>query len=731
MSVVTTISEKCQRCYACVRNCPVKAIKVDRGQAKIIEERCIACGSCVRVCAQKAKKVASDISKAEYFLAVEKEVIAIVAPSFPAAFPEFPADNVLSGLYELGFHDVEEVSLGVQLTIPEYKKLIEKAEFPVISSFCPAVVGLIEKHYPDLIKYLAPIDTAMIACGKYIKKHRKKARVVFIGPCVAKKEEARLRGRGVIDAVLTFKELKKMFHEKGIDLKKIKSNPNILHNGKAKLFPLPGGLLANLGYKLDLSNQEFFNIEGRENCFEIIKNLSTGAIMPRFVDILFCNGCIDGPEIDSDVDLITRRNLVAAYARRFGEQAKISAAGLDLKTCFVDRHVDYPVPSEEEIKEILKLTYKIRPEDELNCGSCGYDTCREQAIAAYQGLAEIDMCFPYLLHKSRGEIEYYRNRLNMQRREDLLDAIIGESLAMKKVKQLVERAAATNSTVLVIGESGVGKEVIAQAIHNLSSRRDKPFIGINCAALPELLLESELFGYEEGAFTGARKGGKPGKFDLAHGGTILLDEIGDMPLNMQAKLLRVLQERQFERIGGTNTVEMDVRILAATNKPLKQLVQKGKFRIDLYYRLNVLNIYVPALRERKEDIPLLIGHFMEKMSIEKRVSPKIVSDEAMEALVAYDWPGNVRELENVLERAMIIADGNIIKLEHLPAQVRVNSRPGEEVKIKPLKQAVQELEKSMIENALKLTNNNRVNAAELLGIPRATLYQKLKQFGLL
>lgn len=380
----------------------------------------------------------------------------------------------------------------------------------------------------------------------------------------------------------------------------------------------------------------------------------------------------------------------------------------------------------------MKHTYKIKPEDELNCGACGYNTCREKAIAVYQGLAEIDMCLPYLLHKSRGEIEYYRDRLKktVTPPSHYLDAIIGESEVIKNLKRTVEKAAKSDSTILIQGESGVGKEMIALAVHNLSNRRNKPFIGINCAALPELLLESELFGYEEGAFTGARKGGKLGKFELAEGGTILLDEIGDLPLSMQAKLLRVLQEREFERVGGTSTIKLNVRVMAATNRDLRKLAQEGKFRIDLFYRLNVLPISVPPLRARTEDIPLLIGHFIEKLTKDKNISPKIVADETLELLLKYDWPGNVRELENIVERAIYLTEGNVIREDCLPPHIRELRGYSSGQSIKPIKEAVREIEKQLITEALKATKGNKVMTAKLLGITRVTLYQKLKEFNM-
>lgn len=248
--------------------------------------------------------------------------------------------------------------------------------------------------------------------------------------------------------------------------------------------------------------------------------------------------------------------------------------------------------------------------------------------------------------------------------------IIGKSPAMQKVFYTIEKVAPSRSTVLITGESGTGKELIAKAIHYHSPRKDKPFVSVNCGALPETLLESELFGHERGAFTGALQQRK-GRFELAHEGTLFLDEISEMPLHLQVKLLRVLQEMEFERVGGTQTVRVDVRIIAASNRDLKKEVETGMFRSDLFYRLNVVNIHLPPLRERKEDIPLLITHFLEKYSKEAGYSePLKVDRDAMQCLMEYHWPGNVRELENVIERAILLSSGNVITLADLPLEVR-------------------------------------------------------------
>jgi transcriptional regulator with PAS, ATPase and Fis domain len=302
--------------------------------------------------------------------------------------------------------------------------------------------------------------------------------------------------------------------------------------------------------------------------------------------------------------------------------------------------------------------------------------------------------------------------------------ILGESKAIRQVLSLIDKVAPTDATVLLQGESGVGKELVAKAIHFRSKRRHKPFVKVSCAAIPESLLEVELFGREKGAYTDATDA-KPGRFELAHQGTMLLDEVGDLTPAMQAKLLRVLQEKEFERVGGTQTIRVDVRIIAATNKDLLAAVQKGEFREDLFYRLNVVPIYIPPLRERKEDIPILAEAFVARFCAEMEKPMMTIADDAMQVLLDYDWPGNVRELQNVLERAVILAEEPVIRardLHFLFAQRQTGTNPT----VFSLRHA----EMEQILRVLKLTKGNKAEAARLLGITRDTLYRKLREYRL-
>lgn len=313
------------------------------------------------------------------------------------------------------------------------------------------------------------------------------------------------------------------------------------------------------------------------------------------------------------------------------------------------------------------------------------------------------------------------------------DMIIGNSAALKRVKQEAAQAAAGNATVLIQGESGTGKELFARALHCASDRCDKPFIAINCAAIPESLLESELFGYEEGAFTGARRGGKPGKFELADGGTIFLDEIGDMSLSLQAKLLRVLQERRIERVGGDEATSVDVRIITATHKDLETMVARNEFRPDLYYRVNVFPLQIPPLRQRSEDLPLLIQVFLSRYGKALGKNINEIENEAFDWLMRYEWPGNIRELENTIEYMVNVATGDKLALCHIPRRIRDKCpRPDEPAASSPAVMCLAELERTAIIDALGKFGTSveaKGLAAQALGISKATLYRKLKEYG--
>lgn len=309
--------------------------------------------------------------------------------------------------------------------------------------------------------------------------------------------------------------------------------------------------------------------------------------------------------------------------------------------------------------------------------------------------------------------------------------IIGENRYLKKVKELGRRISNSNATVLIEGESGTGKEMMAQAIHNASLRRERVFLSINCAAIPQSLLESELFGYEGGSFTGARKKGRPGKFELASGGTLLLDEIGEMPLNMQASLLRVLQEKEINRIGGLEPIPVDVRILASTNKDLEEEVRKGNFRKDLFFRLNTVKIKMPALSKRLDDIEKLVEHFIFILNQKSNQSIHAVENEVIDLLKEYDWPGNVRELQNVIERAVLLTEDGYIRVEHLPEEFKKSvEKEVKEIDSNSLPLLkLKDMEKLMLEHSIQ-ESKTITEAAKILGVSRSTFYRKADKFNL-
>ncbi|GAB4182610.1 MAG: sigma-54 dependent transcriptional regulator [Calditrichia bacterium] len=366
----------------------------------------------------------------------------------------------------------------------------------------------------------------------------------------------------------------------------------------------------------------------------------------------------------------------------------------------------------------------------------------ETAVEAMRKGAKDYILKPLRLDELVAKVENFSQIKSLQKENEILreklerkfhfQNIIGKNKKMLEIFELIKDIAQTSSTVLIRGESGTGKELIANAIHFNSERAKKPFIKVNCAVLNENLLESELFGHVKGAFTGAIKD-KVGRFEMANHGTIFLDEIGDISPNMQLKLLRVLQEGEFEKVGGTETIKVDVRVVAATNKNLEEAMQKGEFRQDLYYRLNVIPIFVPPLRARKDDIPLLVDYFIDKYSTLFKKTIRGISDEAQQVLINYEWPGNIRELENVIERAIVLIKSEIISVKDLPDHIH-HSKTISTASIDDangnLQDIVEEYEKNIILNALEQNNHNKLQTAKALGLHRSTFMSKLKKYGI-
>ena len=414
MSIVYTDKEKCTGCYACIRGCPCKAINVERGVAEVMKQRCIACGVCLQVCTSKAKQVESDIEIVWQLLGKDQVVIAILSSSFPAALPEARPEQLVTALKRLGFSEVMEDSFGAELVGREYARLLNKdKDGPVLSSNCPAVVTYVEKYHPRLISNLVPVVSPMIAMGRLIKwQYNPQAKVVFIGPCVAKKAETSdKKVAGVIDAVLTFTELKEMFAVKGITPE---SEVQVEFSGPqpnlGRLFAVSGGVLKVMGLSDDILQNDVISAHGKDYVVKILGEFARGDIAARFVNLHFCHGCIDGPVIDNELSGFRRKELIANYAKSKADPAQTERdiqeyAGIDLSRQFTSQTVSLPTPSEQDVQQILEKLGRVGPTHRMNCGACGYNSCRELAIAISQGLAEVEMCWPYVLQELRATQE--------------------------------------------------------------------------------------------------------------------------------------------------------------------------------------------------------------------------------------------------------------------------------------------------------------------------------------
>jgi len=438
-------------------------------------------------------------------------------------------------------------------------------------------------------------------------------------------------------------------------------------------------------------------------------------------------------------DEASQRELVSGYLKKQGFEVFTAAGGEPALELFRQAPMeliltDQSMPGLSGL-ELLKAARAINPETQVIVMTAYGNV--ETAVEAMKGGAADYLTKPLHLEELRQKIQRIveQHRLyaeNRALREELrsrhrIEGIIGESGQMVEVISLVRRVAASEATVLIRGESGTGKELIAKAIHYASPRAARPLVRVNCAALPENLLESELFGHEKGSFTGAIANRK-GRFELADTGTLFLDEIGDLPLHLQAKLLRVLQEREFERVGSSQPIKVNVRILSATHRDLESLMRAGQFREDLYYRLNVVTLLVPPLRERRQDLPALMDHFLKLFATKNGKTLRGFSREARDALLRYDYPGNVRELENVIERAVVLSRGDLIGRGDLPLTVEAPEASGEPPA--QLTAAVEGLERRMIKEALKRAGGVQTRAADLLGVTERALRYKLKKYGL-
>ncbi len=416
MAVVWTLEERCKRCYTCIRECPAKAIKVERGQAKVLDDRCLGCGHCVMVCSQKAKAVLSGVVTTVSFLQDDAPVAALLAPSFPAAFPQYSSGQIVAALKRCGFRYVVEVGYGADLINREYYRAIstgldasgQPLPMPLIASSCPVIVELIEKYIPELLPNLAKIVSPMIATGRVVHQlYGQHVRTVFIGPCTAKKiEMIQPQVRDAVSEVLTFNELLTLFHQFDIDPSRCEEQAfDPPHAYLGGLYPVSGGLLRSAGLPFDLLNNDVIVTEGKARVLKLLESIRNGEIKAKMVDVLFCEGCINGPFIDSEINDFTRKQKVVAYIENKRAQVDyakwkeniLSHQSVNIHREFSAKPVIAIKPTEEQLQQILHSIKKFSVTDELNCGACGYPTCREYATAVFQGLAEEEMCMPYLI----------------------------------------------------------------------------------------------------------------------------------------------------------------------------------------------------------------------------------------------------------------------------------------------------------------------------------------------
>ncbi len=721
MGLIEMYDDLCTRCYACVRACPVEAMHAAGGAVRADGEKCIGCGTCVEECAHGAVTFADHTQLALDLLA-QGDTAAVISPGFPGAFPDDDPLRVIGALRVLGFAAVWEAAAGAEMVASAYRAALESSSGrTVMTSTCPAAVRLIEVHRPDLVQNIAPVVSPEVAASRAARA-RGYSRVVCVAPCAAFRlecchteggDESRVLQsmEGGPDVVITFSELRELFDRSGLHIDQCApSAPDVTAEGPGRMIPLPAGLL----HSLDSDGRSFregaVSATGVRECLEILDAISSREIVASLAEISICRGCADGPAYPQGFGAWRRRQAIFAYTAAMEgagcdgvggtsmlEQSECSGVGeIDLSRTF------FPGPA--------PATVPVR--------------FRElAALGAQPGNSDVNQ--PRRTERGRPARSASHGFAADSEPVDM----VAYSAAMEKVIALMQKVSSVSSTVLITGASGVGKEVVARYIHRTGNRSCEPFVKINCAAIPETLLESELFGYEEGAFTGARRSGKPGLIELASGGTLFLDEITEMPMALQAKLLQVLQEKCLVRVGGTRQIRVDARVIAATNRDIERAVKEGRFRNDLYYRLNVIPIRVPSLVERAGDIAPLTYHFLEKWGA-RYGRPHQISREAREALDKYGWPGNVRELENVLEFLVVTVDEPIIGIEHIPTHIKsARGKDAPEVRVSgimPLRKAVEEVERQLIERASE-TCPSTYAIARALGVNKSTIVRKIQR----
>ncbi len=749
MNVIITDKSRCRKAYACVRVCPVNAIRVQDDGIVISRERCIMCGDCIDACSQGSIRMVNTLSNMEECLAAPEPTVLLLDPNWPVAFPDLSPQDLDSALKEAGFADVQSSYLAVEYVFRAYSKILDERQGPLLGSLCLITSTYIEKHTPGLVPYMVPVVPPAVATARYVRNRSETpTKVVLATSCLATKNIPETPGlEGNLDAVITHRELKEW----------LKQNVGDLHTEKP--YNYRSTLLAGAQYWLSQDflarlvpggaspRSRILAVSGAERTLAFLDEVHNGTFQPGLAVVKYCSIQVDSHAVDTPLTLFQRQDLMA----RVEEEAAAlpmslpdEEVGLDLTWTFVDRSADFGEPAPEIVQQVLNDIGMHIPEDELDCGACGFTTCREKAVAVTQGLAKLEMCLPYLirnLSSSNEELTQKYQIIQKQLDEATTSAnMIGTSHQIRQVTQVISRVAPTPTTVLIRGESGTGKELVARAIHRASDRSDRPLIAINCTAIAAGLLDSELFGHVKGAFTGATAD-KKGLFEEADGGTLFLDEIGDISLELQAKLLRALDSGEIRRVGDSRSKEVDVRLVAATNRNLEKAIENRKFREDLYYRINTITIRTPPLRERKEDIPLLAEYLLIKACARVNKQVHGISKTAMEIIVSYNWPGNIRELENVIERAVVLAplvgENIFIEPEHLPKELKVPPEDIGPVEIgagtdyKSIRnRSVDEVEKKLLFHYLKAAGGNVSKASAMAKIPRRTFYRLMDKFNI-
>jgi transcriptional regulator with GAF, ATPase, and Fis domain/NAD-dependent dihydropyrimidine dehydrogenase PreA subunit len=748
MKIITTDKSRCKKCYACVRVCPVNAIKVQEDGTDISYTRCINCGDCVDACSQGAIRVTDTLSRMENVLSSQTPTIILLDTNWPITFPETSPQDFEATLKEEGFDQVQSSLLSIEYVLKAYERILEKKSNPFIGSLCLISTSYVEKHTPNLIPYMIPVVIPAVATARYFKNQSvSPIRIVLATSCLATKSLMAKPGfEGDIDVVVTFSELKGWLKAKGHELKTESSfnyRSPLLAGGQ---YWLTRDFLARLVPGGESKRSRILAVSGESRSLAFLNEVNNGSFRHGLAVVKYCTIEDASHGVGTDLTLFQRQDLLARVVEEAAEAPLPLPEGehIDLSRPYVDRSSELLEPAPEAIQQVLDTLGMTTPEEELDCGACGFSTCREKAKAVIHGLAKLEMCFPYLIRELSSHNEELAQKYEIIQKQlnDVTSSseMVGVSRQVRQVQEIISKVGPTPTTVLIRGESGTGKELVARGIHRASDRADRPLIAINCTAIAAGVLDSELFGHVKGAFTSA-VADKKGLFEEADGGTLFLDEIGDISLELQAKLLRAVDSGEIRRVGENRTREVDVRLIAATNRNLEKAIEDRLFREDLFYRLNTITIRLPPLRERRDDIPILVEHLLQKACA--RVNKQIhgISEQAMEIILDYHWPGNIRELENVIERAVVLAPPTgslvLIEPENLPKELEAPTIPdssvefGKGIDYRSMRdQSVGEVEKKLLIHYLQTAGGNVTKACSMAGIPRRTFYRMMEKQGI-